>query len=188
MALLIALVCIAAAAAILILLPKKLRFSVRLRMSGVYSEFSLCPIPLWISANVVYRYPKGVEISVMGKKLRPKKRGKTTPPSLSAIELRTVSVWGRVGLQFGPEASVAAAGLLTTAIMQALCLLKTERPNVSIEPRFSEKVFAVNADGIAVVHPVKLILGYVKKKRRKNNGSSNRKHNALVDGADKAAR
>jgi hypothetical protein len=189
---LIPLIVIAAAAIMagLILLPKRLRFSLKIRTKGVFASLELFGIPLWIDMSAVYRYPEGIVLTVMGKRIpfKLKKRRPKTLLPLNALRLKAVNVWGKAGISKRPEFAVTAAGAANVLIMQALCILKTENPSVMIEPCFSDTAIAVNADGIATVYPVKLIIGYIKKKRRKNNESPNRKHNAVVDGGDKAAR
>lgn len=183
-----------AAVLLFILLPKRTFFDLRIRKTGVYLLlvprilFGLVPIPLRMKA--VYLNPYGFVLFSNASKpaVIGEKKPKLKIPIFKVIRIKSILVTGRVGFSEYPDLSAIFAGAVSIIIMQAAAFLFQIKPSVCIDPDFNGSSFAVNVRGIANVIPGKLVLEAIKSKRRMNNESSNRKHNAVVDGARKEAR
>lgn len=181
------------AAALLMLLPKKLKAVLRIRSSGLtakitfYALFRIIKIELPVSA--VFRYPYGFVLFVGGKRYRVIERLRKRPlPALGGpVKLKKLSVLGRAGIKGSPDKSVLLAGAIGSALSCVWCLFSDIKPNVCIEPELEGTAFFLNIEGILEIDPGKLMIETIKLGRRKKNESSNRKHNAVVNGARKEA-
>ncbi|MCR5610818.1 MAG: hypothetical protein K6F68_03190 [Clostridiales bacterium] len=186
---------LAAAAVILfILLPKKTDVEIRIRRRGIHLLvkprilFGLIPIP--IRTKVLFVPPYG--FILYSNFFKPKVIGDKKPKAdisiLNSVIVRELYVTGRIGFHDAPDKSAVAAGAVNIAIIQAvLCLFKI-KPAVNIDPDLTGSSFAINVNGIAKFNLGKLVLGSIKAKRRKKDESSNREHNAVVNGAREEAR
>ncbi|MBO4848733.1 MAG: hypothetical protein J5586_06230 [Clostridia bacterium] len=181
-------------AALFVLIPKKVCVSAK--TTGMYTEaiitlrllFGLVGISAEARASI--RIPGGARLSVNGRPVRlpPREKRKGGMRLMRAVAVKELSVTGEVGLDGAPDVSVILAGILQTLLSQAAAALVRERAAVRVAPRFDRAAFVLNVEGIFCVSAGRMIIEAIKLRRKKANESSDRKHNAVVDGAYQEAR
>lgn len=174
---------------LILLLPVRAEAHFRIRSTGICSRIKmkilLGLIPIRIRISVEYRYPHGLilfinnkEYSVLGNK-----KPRFGLELFKTVRVLGINADGIVGINDSPAASAfvcGAANVLATDLLLAIFKIK---PNIMIQASFSKDVFAVNADCIASFIPGRLLIEGIKPERRIINESSDRKHNAFVNGA-----
>lgn len=156
-------------AAILILsLPVRAYYSVRIRLTGAYLVlrpklfFGLLPVTVRMSA--VLRYGTGIAVFSPTGKMKTasaKKRKKRKFP-IKAVRFLSINASGAVGINDAPDKSVLSAGALAQLVTAAALLVNGVRPEVFIEPYFDRSAFALNVEGILEAVPGKIIIEAIK--------------------------
>ncbi|MCR5809651.1 MAG: hypothetical protein K6G56_08880 [Clostridiales bacterium] len=179
--------------AFFLIVPKKTKLEASVKTVG--TEIGLTFFPFFGLIGVTLRYSIGFKpgtgffmIGPKGesKPLKAPKRSET-PHVFKALKAKSISVNAEVGLDSRPDLSVLAAGSLETILDMALLAFLKIPPEVSIRPYFGGDRFELLIDGIMKLNVGKLIVEIIKTKRRKKNESSDRKHNAVLDGAHQEA-
>lgn len=173
---------------ILIVVPKRLMLDLRIRGSGIYAKavvYFIIPIVIRIRAE--YRPAYGF-ILFFGKRKGAVIGRKNRKPPVKLIKtliVKDITVTGELGIRDMPDKTVIASGILNILLKQAMLAVFGTPPRISITPCFSGNAFALNINCIVSFVLGKLIIEAIKMKRRGNNESSDRKHNAVFNGAHK---
>ena len=177
----------------ILLFPQKAFGSFRIRKEGVFAKvtfklfFGLIPVRFQIKA--VYLPPFGF-VLYFGN--RSQVLGERKPNSgfdlLRMIDFERIDLTGAVGINDHPALTVQIAGALDMILIQVLLTVFGTAPVVFISPELNENVFALNIDCIAKAELGKMIIKEILFRRRTKNGTSNRKHNAVVNGTYQKAR
>ena len=177
---------------LVLLIPIRLSFDLRIRTIGAFfriKAFLFGAIPVELRIRTVYRPPDGLVLFIGSGKgvVIGERRPKNRFGLFKAVRLVKLNVTGSVGIKERPDISVMLAGALGAALSGAGTAVSETVPEVGVMPSFARDAFYLNARGIVLVKAGRLIIEEFKLKRREKNESSNRKHNAFVNGARKEA-